>query len=81
MNPETNWFINQLEDSDHLISMVQHGAGRRLTAFWLYCRSEWKNQSEVVDYQGNMDDWLIIEKIGDVLVGTSIPYDYEKSRF
>ncbi len=43
MNPETNWFINQLEDSDHLISMVQHGAGRRLTAFWLYCRSEWKN--------------------------------------
>lgn len=31
--------------------------------------------------QGNMDDWLIIEKIEDVLVGTSIPYNYEKSRF
>lgn len=32
------------------------------------------------DHQGNMDDWLIIEKIGDVVVGTSIPYNYEKSR-
>ena len=31
--------------------------------------------------QGNMDDWLIIEKIEDVLVGTSIPYNYEKSKF
>lgn len=33
------------------------------------------------DHQGNMDDWLIIDKIGDVVVGTSIPYNYEKSRF
>ncbi|WHH59721.1 hypothetical protein [Petroclostridium sp. X23] len=33
------------------------------------------------DHQGNMDDWLIIEKIKDVVVGTSIPYNYEKSRF
>lgn len=33
------------------------------------------------DHQGNMDDWLIIEKIADVVVGTSIPYDYEKSKF
>jgi len=32
------------------------------------------------DHQGNMDDWLIIEKIEDVVVGTSIPYNYEKSR-
>lgn len=31
--------------------------------------------------QNNMDDWLIIEKIEDVLVGTSIPYNYENSRF
>ncbi len=30
--------------------------------------------------QSNMDDWLIIEKIEDVLTGTSIPYNYEKSR-
>ncbi|MEA4973406.1 MAG: hypothetical protein VB119_09560 [Candidatus Metalachnospira sp.] len=34
----------------------------------------------VFDHQGNMDDWLIIEKIEDVVVGTSIPYNYEKSR-
>lgn len=33
------------------------------------------------DHQGNMDDWLIIEKIEDVVVGTSIPYNYEKSKF
>lgn len=33
------------------------------------------------DHQGNMDDWLIVEKIEDVVVGTSIPYNYEKSRF
>lgn len=31
--------------------------------------------------QSNMDDWLIIDKIEDVLVGTSIPYNYDKSRF
>ena len=33
------------------------------------------------DHQGNMDDWLIIEKIDDGVVGTSIPYNYEKSKF
>ncbi len=33
------------------------------------------------DHQRNMDDWLIIEKIEDVVVGTSIPYNYKKSRF
>lgn len=33
------------------------------------------------DHQGNMDDWLIVERIDDVVVGTSIPYNYEKSRF
>ncbi|MEG0275331.1 MAG: hypothetical protein RR690_09385 [Longicatena sp.] len=33
------------------------------------------------DHQGNMDDWLIIEKIEDVLVGTSIPYNYSSSKF
>lgn len=33
------------------------------------------------DRQSNMDDWLIIEKIEDVVVGTSIPYNYDKSRF
>lgn len=33
------------------------------------------------DHQGNMDDWLIIEKIEDVVKGTSIPYNYDRSRF
>ena len=33
------------------------------------------------DHQVNMDDWLIIEKIEDVVVGTSKPFDYNNSRF
>ena len=33
------------------------------------------------DHQGNMDDWLILEKINDVVVGTSIKYNYDKSKF
>ena len=33
------------------------------------------------DHQGNMDDWLIIGRIEDVVVGTSVPYNYEESRF
>lgn len=32
------------------------------------------------DHQSNMDDWLIIEKIEDVVVGTSIPYNYDKTK-
>lgn len=49
------------------------------------CLVEFENVREITplafDHQGNMDDWLIIEKIEDVVVGTSIPYSYEKSRF
>lgn len=33
------------------------------------------------DHQSNMDDWLIINKIEDVVVGTSIPYNYQNSKF
>ena len=33
------------------------------------------------DHQGNMDDWLIINKIEDVVIGTSIPFNYQNSRF
>ncbi len=40
-----------------------------------------KIESLDFDHQGNMDDWLIIEKIDDVVVGTSIPYNYQNSRF
>ncbi|MDF2544386.1 MAG: uncharacterized protein K0S47_4104 [Herbinix sp.] len=49
------------------------------------CLVEFKDIKEIeplqFDHQGNMDDWLIIEKIEDVVVGTSIPYNYELSKF
>lgn len=49
------------------------------------CLVEFENVEEVApldfDHQGNMDDWLIIDKIEDVVVGTSIPYNYKKSKF
>lgn len=49
------------------------------------CLVEFKDVKEIetlnFDHQGNMDDWMIIDKIEDVVVGTSIPYNYEKSRF
>jgi hypothetical protein len=49
------------------------------------CLVEFENVSEIesleFEHQGNMDDWLIIEKIDDVVVGKSIPYNYEKSKF
>ena len=48
------------------------------------CLVEFENVQEIAplafDHQGNMDDWLIIEKIEEVVVGTSIPYNYEKSK-
>lgn len=49
------------------------------------CLVEIYNVKEIIplvfDHQGNMDDWLIIEKIEDVVVGTSIPYNYDNSKF
>jgi hypothetical protein len=49
------------------------------------CLVEFEQLEEIkpldFDHQGNMDDWLIIEKIEDVVIGTSIPYNYENSRF
>ena len=49
------------------------------------CLVEFENAEEITplafDHQGNMDDWLIIEKIEDVVVGTSKTYNYEKSKF
>lgn len=49
------------------------------------CLVEFENVSEIspldFDHPNNMDDWLIIEKIEDVVVGSSIPYNYEKSKF
>ncbi len=49
------------------------------------CLVEFKDVKEIdaleFDHQSNMDDWLIIEKIEDVVVGTSIPYNYNSSKF
>lgn len=49
------------------------------------CLVEFSDLEEIsaldFDRQSNMDDWLIIEKIEDVVKGTSIPYNYEKSKF
>ncbi len=48
------------------------------------CLVEFESVKEIeplkFEHQGNMDDWLIIDKIEDVVVGTSIPYNYEKSK-
>ncbi len=49
------------------------------------CLVEFKEVKSIIplefEHQGNMDDWLIIEKIEDVVIGSSIPYNYEKSKF
>lgn len=49
------------------------------------CLVEFSNVEEIIpmdfDHQGNMDDWLIINKIEDVVIGSSIPFNYEDSRF
>lgn len=49
------------------------------------CLVEFENVEEIVplafEHQGNMDDWLILEKIEDVIAGTSIPYNYNNSKF
>lgn len=33
------------------------------------------------DHQSNMDDWLIIENIEDVVIGSSKPYNYDLGKF
>lgn len=49
------------------------------------CLVEFENVEKITpmafEHQGNMDDWLILEKIEDVVAGTSIPYNYRNSRF
>ncbi|NCD06187.1 MAG: hypothetical protein EOL97_08715 [Spirochaetia bacterium] len=45
------------------------------------CLIEFSNVEKIHDlnfeHQGNMDDWLILDKIEDVLVGSSSPYTYK----
>ena len=49
------------------------------------CLVEFENVIEIepleFEKQVNMDDWLILEKIEDVVVGSSIPYNYDNSKF
>ena len=49
------------------------------------CLVEFEDLEEITplefDRQSNMDDWIIINKIEDVVVGTSISYNYDNSRF
>lgn len=49
------------------------------------CLVEFEDVREIAplafEHQENMDDWLILEKIEDVLAGTSIPYNYKNSKF
>jgi hypothetical protein len=48
------------------------------------CLVEFSDVQEIAplefERQGNMDDWLIIDKIEDVVAGTSILFNYEKSK-
>lgn len=48
------------------------------------CLVEFNNVEKIdtldFEHQNNMDDWLILEKLEDVVVGTSIPYNYKKSK-
>lgn len=72
-----------LEDNQSMLNLSEKQKDR-----WhkkCICLIEFCNVKEIVslkfDHQGNMDDWLIIDNIEDVIVGTSIPYNYEKSKF
>lgn len=74
---------NTIENNNYKLQLTE-----KQTQRWhkkCLCLVEFSNVEEITpldfQHQGNMDDWLIIEKIEDVLVGTSIPYNYEKSKF
>lgn len=49
------------------------------------CLVEFSDVTEITplafDQQDSMDDWIITEKIENVVVGTSIPYSFQTSRF
>lgn len=72
--------LNQNEDKLNLSKKQQERWHKKCM-----CLVEFTDVKEIealpFDRQNNMDDWLIIEKIEDVVVGTSIPYNYEKSKF
>lgn len=72
-----------LSDNQHKLNLSEKQKER-----WhkkCLCLVEFEDVEQITplefDHHNNMDDWLIIEKIEDVVVGTSIPFNYEKSRF
>ncbi|EGD48074.1 hypothetical protein Cpap_2761 [Ruminiclostridium papyrosolvens DSM 2782] len=75
--------VKTLEDNQEKLNLSQKQKER-----WhrkCLCLVEFEGVEPIVplnfEHQGNMDDWLIIEKIEDVVVGTSIPYNYDNSKF
>jgi len=75
--------VKTLEDNQSLLNLSSKQKER-----WqkkCLCLVEFKDVKEITplefDHQSNMDDWLIIGKIEDVAVGTSIPYNYDNSKF
>ncbi|MGN1027710.1 MAG: hypothetical protein ACI4P4_15055 [Faecousia sp.] len=49
------------------------------------CLVEFENVEKITpltfEHHNNMDDWLILEKIENVVAGTSVPYNYKNARF
>ncbi len=86
--------LNFVKLSDEEITKVLQEHGQKLcltpkqAARWhkkCLCLTEFDEVEKIdpplrFDHQKNMDDWLILEKIEDVLVGTSIPYNYDKAK-
>ncbi len=76
--------VNTLDENQSKLNLTEKQKSR-----WhrkCMCLIEFRDVHSIMpplafDHQNNMDDWLIIEKIEDVVVGTSIPYNYDKSRF
>lgn len=76
--------IKTLEDNKVKLALTpkqQERWNKKCLCLVEFCDVQAINPPLAFDHQGNMDDWLIIEKIEDVVLGTSIPYNYEKSRF
>ncbi|QGT98789.1 hypothetical protein SYNTR_0196 [Candidatus Syntrophocurvum alkaliphilum] len=78
-----NEIVKVLEDNQSKLNLTDKQKKR-----WhkkCLCLVEFKDVSEIepleFEHQRNMDDWLILEKIEDVVVGTSIPYNYNNSKF
>lgn len=85
MKKEKKWYIwfiaiTREKELDKILAgtktMVVH-SGKSLTAGSLGRAPLFHGKGERLHH----GDWLIIEKIEDVVVGTSIPYNYEKSKF